>query len=171
MTTPARALQTTILTIPGAELRRLYIASNQKTDKSPHATNKRNQSPHRLTLVLLSIQEVAVYVDILDGSIDLAVARLVGWVAWVIRAAVVVGCVRVVRGACAAGIVWRGWRATGWDVRCASGHAGRDVGQDLRVTDPGRELVEGRGGQDRAAGDVYVEAGDLVRGNDNTANL
>ena len=111
------------------------------------------------------------YVNILDSSVDLAVAWLVGWVAWVIRAAVVVGCVRVVRGACATGRVGRGWRATGWDVRCASGHAGRDVGQDLRVTDPGREFVEGRGGHDRAAGDVDVEAGDLVRGNDNTADL
>ena len=111
------------------------------------------------------------YVDILDGGIDLAVAGFIGWVAWVIRAAIVVGCVRVVRGACATGRVGRGRRATGWDVRCACGHAGRNVGQDLRVADPGRELVEGRGGYDRAASYVYVEAGDLVRGNDNTASL
>ena len=133
-------------------------------------TNETNH-PHRFPLVLLSIQEVAVYVDILDGGVDLAVAGLVGRVAWVIRTTVVVGRVWVVRGACATGRVGGGWRATGWDVRCACGHAGRNVGQDLRVADPGRELIEGRGGQDRAASNVDVEAGDLVRGNDNTASL
>ena len=99
-------MQTTILTIPGAEMRRLYIACNQKTEIIPCNEQTKPITPIG-SLVLLSIQEVAVHVDILDCGVDLAVAGLVCWVAWVIRAAVVVGCVRIVRGACATGRVGR----------------------------------------------------------------